>query len=44
MPLECLALEGRRLVGGGFTIGGKCLLVFLVLLVIAAGGLPGAQR
>ena len=43
MPLKCLALEGGRLVGGGFTIGGKCL-IFLVLLVVAAGGLPGAER
>ncbi len=39
MPLECLALEGGRLVGGGFTIGGKCLLFVLVRL---PGRLEGA--
>jgi len=40
MPFECLALGGGRLCGGGFTIGGKCLIVLFVVV----GGLPGAER
>ena len=43
MPLECLALGGGRLVGGGFRIRGKCLL-FLLFLLVLVGGLPGAER
>ena len=31
---------GERLAGGGFLVGGKCLLV----LFVVAGGLPGAER
>jgi hypothetical protein len=40
MPFKCPAVTGGRLCGGGFTIGGKCLVSGFVTF----GGLPGAER
>ena len=44
MPLKCLALEGGRLVGGGFTIGEKCLIVVLVVAPAACQVPSGDMR